>query len=365
MHVRTKQKFSRKFLQSILDGIQDPIRIVDENYQIVFINKAATKAVGKPFDEIVGKKCFDLFYHLQNPCPHCLTEWTFSTGRAGSTPFVKEMDDGAKNYYELFSFPITNGSGEVEYVIELVKDITQRKKLEEQLVSSERLASMGEIAATIAHEINNPIGIILGFSQDLLSEAPQDSKEYKVLKVIEEEAKRCGRVVRGLLDLAKPATPQFSFVKIEEIVEKSIILLEPKISKGGIAVVKRYTRTLPLVKGDPQQIQQVFVNVLLNAIEAMPDGGKIALSVTSKNSQEGKRWVSVVISDTGIGISKEDLSRVFLPFFSKGKKKGTGLGLSISKRIVESHGGTIEMESAFKKGTTCVIRLPVTEGSRL
>jgi len=356
------QKFSREFLQSILDGIQDPIKIVDTNYDIVFTNLAAAKATKRPFDEILGNKCYKLFYNLQEPCPHCLTSSVFSTGKAGSTPFVKETKDGENIYFDLFSFPIADSKGKVKFVIELVKDISQRKKLEEQLLSSERLASMGEIAATIAHEINNPIGIILGFAQDLLLEATPESKQYKILKIMEEEADRCGRVVKGLLDLARPVAPLFSPVRVEEVLEKSLSLLGPKFSKGRIAVKEKIASSLPLVNADHLQIQQVFVNVLLNAIESMQNGGEITLSVSLDNSQEEKKYIRVEISDTGIGISNEDISRVFHPFFSRGKKKGTGLGLSISKRIVESHGGTIELKSVLKEGTTCLIRLPASGG---
>jgi len=356
------QKFSREFLQSILDGIQDPIKIVDRNYDIVFTNLAASKATRRPFDEILGNKCYKLFYNLEEPCPHCLTSSVFSNGKAGSIPFVKELKDGEKIYYDLFSFPIADSKGKVKFVIELVKDITQRKKLEEQLLSSERLASMGEIAAAIAHEINNPIGIILGFAQELLLETAPESKQYKILKIMEEEADRCGRVVKGLLDLARPVTPQFSPVRVEEVLEKSLLLLEPKISKGSIAVKENIAPSLPLVNADRQQIQQVFVNVLLNAIESMQNGGEIVLSVSLDNSQEEKKYVRVEISDTGIGISNEDILRVFNPFFSRREKKGTGLGLSISKRIVESHGGTIELKSVLNEGTTCLIRLPVSGG---
>jgi signal transduction histidine kinase len=230
------------------------------------------------------------------------------------------------------------------------------KSLEEsqrQLIQSEKLASLGQLAAGIAHEINNPLTNISNNAQMLQQEV--GGRAAKRLKVIEENIDKASRIVRNLLDFSR--APEFhpEFIDITLLLEKSLEFMEHDLKR--IEVVKRFSKNLPEVLVDPLQIQQVFVNLITNACQAMPNGGRLTLTTDSTD-----KTVEVRISDTGEGIPKEHMDKIFDPFFTTRKVgKGTGLGLSISYRIIDRHGGRIKVESEVGKGSTFIIELPVED----
>jgi len=234
----------------------------------------------------------------------------------------------------------------------------QRTELEEQLIASGRLVSLGEVTASMAHEFNNPLGIILGFVQDILSVVDSSDPNYRALQIIDEEAKRCQCIVQALMDLARPQTTELNPTRINDIITRTVSLVENRLYKEKITLETAIMPDLPRIFADHQQLEQVLVNLLLNAIDAMPSGGK--LSITTKTERkDGKLSMVISISDTGVGIDKELVSKIFLPFYTAGKKRGLGLGLSICERIVKNHGGTIEVESDLGKGTTFKLYLPL------
>ena len=223
---------------------------------------------------------------------------------------------------------------------------------------------MGELAAGIAHEINNPLGIILGFVQDILDEIPLDDPLFESIKIIEKETARCVDVVKNLLDFARLKPPEKTTVDIIELLEGSIVLLMPGIKKNKVSIKKNFEMELPHIKLDAQLIQQVFLNVMINAVQAMPAAGVLALDVGLVRKalfQEPGDWIRIIISDTGIGISEKDIHRVFDPFFTTKGSKGTGLGLSVCQRIMEDHRGKIEIESRKVSGTICRLYFPIKE----
>jgi signal transduction histidine kinase len=246
----------------------------------------------------------------------------------------------------------------------------QSHELEQQLIASGRLVSLGEITASMAHEFNNPLGIIMGFTQDLLGETTPSSPNYQALKIIDEESKRCQKIIRDLLDYARPKSADFCPTDIRQLVEKTISLVANHLYKQKIESATEIEESLPSLHADPQQLEQVLVNIYLNALDAMSEGGKLTVAGTlegeSKREGDGKvGGVMISVTDTGFGIEEHDLPKIFQPFFSAKKKRGLGLGLPICERIVKNHGGRIEVESRPGQGTSFKIYLPLTRALSL
>jgi signal transduction histidine kinase len=230
------------------------------------------------------------------------------------------------------------------------------------LVRSERLASMGQIAAGVAHEINNPLGIVLGFTQDLLAGKEKSDPDTEALRIIEHETERCARVVKDLLNLARTAEPVRKPVDIRAIIDKTLKLFAIQFRDRNISI-ESFFNAAPLVLGDEQQLQQVFMNVIINSIHAMDKGGTLKVAMASGGELDGDPGVAVRIEDTGYGISEEQLRHIFDPFYTTKKGGGSGLGLFIVHRLVDAHGGKVTINSAPGKGTTCTIVLPTESGT--
>ncbi len=238
----------------------------------------------------------------------------------------------------------------------LQKMTADLRKTEAQLIRSDKLAALGQLAAGIAHEIRNPLTSINILIHALLEKFPSENPQRQDLKVIEEEIHRINEILDQFLRFAKPAPPVLEKTDPLSLFEEILLLLRPQIEKGKISVHKEF-QPLPMVLMDREQIKQALLNLLLNAIQAMPRGGPLILS--GRNSEEGQ-WVELSVRDSGVGISEEDLNRLFDPFFST-KEGGIGLGLSITHRIIDQHHGKIEVESKLGEGTLFTIWLPIRD----
>ncbi|MBL7133797.1 MAG: cache domain-containing protein [Phycisphaerae bacterium] len=235
------------------------------------------------------------------------------------------------------------------------RDEQLRQRAQQEIMKSERLAMIGRLAAGVAHEINNPLGGILLFSRLLLRKAPAGNIDRENLERIAKEAERCQNIVQRLLEFARQTEPQTESMDLNHIVEKTTALLENQALFHNIEIVKRLHPDLPPVCVDASQMQQVFVNIIVNATEAIE--GKGVLTISTSAARDGR--VEASFTDTGHGISEEDLKRLFEPFFTtKGVGQGTGLGLSISHGIVKRHGGTLSVRSRVGAGATFVVSLP-------
>ena len=238
-------------------------------------------------------------------------------------------------------------------VIERTREVEQ---MQAQLIRAEKLASLGQLAAGIAHEINNPLTGVLSFAALVKDDSRLDPSLKEDLELIIEETQRCAKIVKGLLEFSRARAPQKKEVCLNEIIESVTGLLERQSSFLDIKIVKELDPDLPRLNIDPNQIEQVFMNMFLNASHAMPEGGTIRIK-TKANWEDN--CIMVEISDTGCGIPKENLDRIFDPFYTT-KPEGTGLGLSISYGIISNHGGQIDVKSEVGKGTTFLIRLPMS-----
>ncbi|KPK99942.1 MAG: hypothetical protein AMJ90_09170 [candidate division Zixibacteria bacterium SM23_73_2] len=229
------------------------------------------------------------------------------------------------------------------------------RSTQNQLFQSEKLASLGKLAAGVAHEINSPLTGILTYSSLLLKSKEDKDPEKEDLEVIVNETNRCKKIIKGLLEFARQTTPEKTLSDINEVIEKSIDLISHQASMQSVRIDKKIKPDLPEIMIDVGQIQQVFINLLLNAIESMPEGGTLTVSSAIEN-----RMVAVSFADTGIGIPEENLSRIFDPFFTtKDQGKGTGLGLSVSYGLIERHRGKLDVKSKKGKGTTFTVKLPI------
>ncbi len=230
----------------------------------------------------------------------------------------------------------------------------EQKMLIAQLNLAERLAALGEMVAGVAHEIRNPLGIISSTAELLQQKLGKYEPQNRLAQVIVEEANRLNQTVTEFLDYARPREPNLRTVQIEAVLDRCMEFLAPEIDKHHISTSSQYQHNGRPLKADPDLLYQVFLNILINAIQAMPDGGRLTL--TTSPGADG-RGLKITVQDTGPGVTPENLSKIFNPFFTT-KDKGSGLGLSIVKNIIESHQGQVAMESVVGQGTTVIITLP-------
>ena len=251
--------------------------------------------------------------------------------------------------------PLRDSDGALAGTIVVVEDISARVQLEEQLQISEKMASIGLLAAGVAHEVNTPLTGISSFTQMLLQNAEPDHPNTKVLEKIERQTFRAAKIVNGLLNLARPAQTESGAVDLNVVINDVLVLLEHQLRTGRIQVRKELSASPLLIQGVEYKLQQVLLNLFLNARDAMPRGGW--LTIATRDDEAG---AAIEVGDTGSGIPPEQLSRIYDPFFTtKEIGKGTGLGLSITYGIVQEHGGTINCESTIGQGTRFTLVLPM------
>ncbi len=364
----TEEQVKRSAIEwrTTFDSIRDMVSIQDKNYRILRVNKSYAEALGIPIKEIIGKTCFEIVHGTDKPVPNCPHRITLETGKPASF----EFNDAAKGTYsEVSTYPILNEQGEITSTVHVVHDITNRKlaeienqKLRDNAEISSRLAAVGEMAAGIAHEINNPLTGVIGFSEVLLDRADLSAEVKEDLKIINDGSQQVKEIVKRLLTFARQRKPLKSSVSITELLDNTVELRSYVLRTSNIEVVKDYDSDLPWITLDSGQMQQVFMNIIINAEYAMKNahlGGKLIIKAKKLDDT-----LQVSFQDDGTGIPQEVLAKLFQPFFTtKGPGEGTGLGLSLSRGIVMGHGGTIKAESAIGHGAKFTIDLPITPSS--
>ncbi len=244
-------------------------------------------------------------------------------------------------------FVVKRGEGIIQ------KRAMERLRLKERLAHAERLSSMGEMAAGISHEIRNPLGIIRSSAELLKKKIAKIDPQNTFPDIIVEEASRLNRIITDFINYAKPREPNMTLCRLEEIIDKNITFLEAQNKEQGCVIKKNFQNHLPEIMADSTMLYQSFLNILINAMQAMPDGGRILVEISSND-----HWVTVHFDDEGQGIPSENLDKIWDPFFTT-KDQGTGLGLGIVKNIVESHGGGVQIVNRPVRGTRVTIELPV------
>lgn len=238
------------------------------------------------------------------------------------------------------------GSGEQAGRLILLDDITQRIRMEEQMVQNEKLTSLGLLAAGVAHEVNTPLAVISNHIQMLSKQLPGEDPRQKTIDKIVKQTFRASEIVNNLLNFSRTAAAEFNEVDLNSILDETLSLVQHPFKTARVNVIRNFSEGLPAMLGSTTRLQQVFLNLLMNARDAMPSGGMLEVRTYAQNGS-----VEVEITDTGIGIRPENLHRIFDPFFTtKASGRGTGLGLSVSYGIVKEHGGKVEVRSTPEKG---------------
>lgn len=349
----------KNFTESIIQSIGSGIIITEMNDTITYINKAGERILGYAKEELIGRP-FNIFNlkEKQSATPSFLDNSDdLDTRKEG---WMKKKDETEFPV----GFTINNHlSIREERIGKIVvfRDLTSIYKIQEEILRMDRLVSLGKLASGIAHELRNPLAGIKTTAQALGEEMSGDDSRREYLHRITKEIDRLNDLLKTFFSFAKPQNLNLVYCHIKDIINEIIPFLIKEIADKGIRFIETYHPQLHKIKVDKTQMHQVFLNLFLNAIQAMPNGGELTIEANpmiSNSLKEVKQnFVKIVISDTGRGIPSQIVHKIFDPFFTT-KSKGIGLGLSITYQIIKKHGGTIKVESQWEKGTSFVINLP-------
>ncbi len=357
-------KESEERYKNLIESAEDIIVTIDEGGILYSINPYGAAQFGKVPEDLVGKNLLDLFDSESGALQKNLLKRVFVTKKSKSLEYQAVIGD--QEYWLHANFkPLLDTGENILSVLGIIRNVTESKMVEHQLANTEKLASLGSLAAGVAHEINNPLGIILGFTDLLQEKAKPGTQELEILQTIERQGLQCKKIVENLLSFARIPEKSVNFSKVNDDLENVLAVVQNTLLMRKIVLEKKFQPDLAEVRADSRQLQQVFLNIINNATDAMgKEGGRLMIR-TQPAKESG--FLEILFQDTGTGINEEFLDKVFDPFFTtKGVGKGTGLGLSVSYAIINKFGGTIsilESKSAQKfpghSGTTFKITLPV------
>jgi PAS domain S-box-containing protein len=351
----SEEKYRRVF-----EGSKDMLVILDGEGRVLDLNRAGAEMLGyRDASELVGRNLF--FDFFLEPSPE---EVLKGLGRGDP---VKDVEvrlrrSGGDDLLGLFSATVRDAGGATPSGIEVtIKDVTARRMMDSRLQQAEKLASLGQLSAGVAHEINNPLGLILGYTQLIMKEAGAESPSYEDLKVIEKHAMGCKKIVEDLLQFSRSMETSKRPSSINDLLDGVLRVLRGNFSKEGVVLEEQLDPDLPAVTVDAEKMEQVFMNLLINARQAIEKRGTVRVETAF---EPGSGEITVSVSDNGSGIPKEVLPRIFDPFYTtKPTGTGTGLGLSVSYGIVQDHGGGIEVESTPGRGAVFTVRIPLDAGT--
>ena len=354
----------RRFTSKVIDSLPVGLYVIDRHYHVQAWNrKRETGTQGVPRDQAIGRPIFDLLSRQPEELLRREFDEVFQSGRL--QVFETVGDD--RRQYRISKIPMRQDDDDVTHVITIGEDITEWKDVQSQIAQSEKLAAIGQLAAGILHEINNPLATIgacidavQGYERDVPEQSRAKVNEY--LKIMDSEVERCKRIVNNLLDLARPRAAAKKEQDINEVVEETLLLLKHHDRFRMLTLVRKLGTDLPKTIASKDHLIQVFMALMLNAADAMEARG--TLTVSTGRSTERKDEVFISFSDTGTGIAKADLQKIFEPFYTtKSQGRGTGLGLSIFYSIIAEHRGRIEVDSTLGRGSTFTVLLPIASAA--
>jgi len=357
---KEKKEWERTF-----DAITDMVWIEDINQRVLRANQALLKRANLSAIEVVGRRCGELLSDIGLGNVGCLCTETISTKQ----PSSREMTGKGGAIFNFWAYPLADEDGQLYAIVHYLKDVTAQRRMEQELIRADKLASLGTLVAGIAHEINNPLGIIAGYSEALLNRANdaelmkvdafEDFPEY--LDIINKEMFRCKEIVGGLLDFSRPHKGKARELDINELIKEVLLIVKHRAKRLHYDLVLDINRDLPKIVAEPGSMRQLFMNVIINSMYFTPEGGSITIKTEMEESAGGggAGQIKVLITDTGPGIPREIMNKIFDPFFTtKPIGEGTGLGLSICHKIAEEHGGSIEVRNEKQGGATFIIKIP-------
>jgi len=352
--------------EALLAGLPDAVLGVDEGLRLVLWNPAAEALLGRSARRVLGKTLKEVFPPDTSLARHLSDTLTTGESRSESEAVV-ESADGRAIHVSIVTAPLAGRSGAVTAAVAVVRDITRLYQLEAEMRRGETLAAAGQIAMGLAHEIRNPLGAIRGAVQLLQRELGDEARWREYTDVLLKEVDRVNRIIEMLLDLGRPVALRPVPLNIHQLLERVALMSEELAAQRGVGIVRRYDPSLPPLLADEDRILQVFHNLVRNAVEAMPRGGRLTLITRlSMNplfakvdlGQGPRSMAEVQVVDEGEGIPEATRSRLFTPFFTT-KDTGLGLGLALCHRILEEHKGAIQIASGPGKGTAVSCFLPI------
>jgi PAS domain S-box-containing protein len=345
-----REYLNEQYVRALFDAIPSAIVVRDPStHEVLAVNKAFARMVGLPIEEIVGVTTPAPWWADGNDDPVLVPGTVFE--RLFRTP------DGKTFPVETAAHVVPGDDGEPALLFGVCTDMSQKRRLEQQLVQSGKLAAIGELAAGVAHEINNPLLAVLGLTEFLLLEAEPGSKAEERLKLIQQTGLEIKEIVRALLDFARESADELQIVSAHDVVHSTLDLVRRTNAHKGIEFVENYETEDATLMGNANQLKQLVLNLIANAREAMPNGGVVGVEVRRDGPE-----VLIVVSDEGVGVPPELVGRIFEPFFTTRRGRGgTGLGLPVSLGIAETHGGTLTVATEPGQGSTFTVRLPAAE----
>jgi two-component system, NtrC family, sensor kinase len=378
LYSRVDQRQS-EFATTLLEASPDGVLVIDNEFRIVNCNHSPLVTGAGDRDSVIGRSCTEVIHGIGSHCDglvkNCPAKETQKSGKSSRMVYEVSGSDGKTQIRQVTAYPIFNRFGDVAQIVLTIRDMTQdlgerveqrtqaiRKDLA-RVVQEDRLTSLGRLVASVCHEINNPITSIVAFTKLVRVMLQQGNLSGEDLEKIDRylelsfrEAMRCGCIVKNLLTFARPKSLEAKMVDLNEIVHTILALTNHQMELANVRCKIDLPPAPFTAWGDYAQIQQCLLNLILNAIDAMPEGGTIAIS---GEMNEASDFVWLEVTDTGHGIEPNDLQRIFEPFYStKTEGKGVGLGLSMVHGIIREHHGVVEVDSEPGKGTTFIIKLP-------
>jgi PAS domain S-box-containing protein len=347
---------SRNLIRGVIDSVPMGLTLLDSEGMILAANRALSDLFGFEPAALVGMH----YSAALGPWVDSPAARTFASGAAERVRRTMLRPDGAQVLQEIASIPLLDMQGRAHQVVEVWEDITERVALQTQLVRAEKLAAIGQLAASIAHEVGNPLQAIQGFLSLFLEQSPPDTPNQRFLQLAEEEIERIVQVLARLRDLYRPRADVFTIVDLNELINGVLLLTGKQLERGGIRVLRELEAQLPKVRGVADQLKQVLLNLVLNAAEAMNNGGLLHVQTYAGEDHDHVRNAVITITDTGYGIAPEQLRHIFDGLHTT-KERGMGLGLYTSKAIIDRHMGRMSVQSQVGEGTTFTIMLPIAD----
>jgi two-component system, NtrC family, sensor kinase len=355
---RAKDEWESTFM-----AVTDPILLVDTDYNVLLHNGRLPAEMQVFWDQALSRKCFAKLHGRTEPCRECPIQEVQRSGQ----PVYQRWQTESGLVLDLSYYPVLNENRELSAVTIILKDVTEKIKMEGQLVQSAKLAALGEMAAGVAHELNSPMTVIIGTAQLVARELQEDGQPERArdLDDIVNSGLRCKRIIQNLLTFSRQDQQPSTEIDLNAEARRVLGMIKYQINRSQITIAERLAEDLPCLIANGPQIQQVLTNFLINARDALTEverREKVIEVATELRLKNGRRLAVLSVTDNGIGIPPENMAKIFTPFYtSKEATKGTGLGLSVSLGIAESHNGTIEVDSRAGQGSTFSLILPIDQ----
>nr|WP_281415423.1 ATP-binding protein [Pelotalea chapellei] len=355
---RAKEEWEATFM-----AVTDPILLIDTDYNVLLHNGRLPAEMQGFWNQAISRKCFAKLHGRTEPCQECPIQEVQRTRQ----PVYQRWQTDSGLVLDLSYYPVLNESRELAAVTIILKDVTEKIKMEGRLVQSAKLAALGEMAAGVAHELNSPMTVIIGTAQLAARELLEDNQTERAgeLEDIVNSGLRCKRIIQNLLTFSRQDQQPATEIDLNNEALRVLGMIKYQINRSQINIVEKLAADLPCLTANGPQIQQVLTNFLINARDALSEverQEKVITVATALLRKNGQKWAVLSVNDNGTGIPPENLAKIFTPFYtSKEATKGTGLGLSVSLGIAESHNGTIEVASTPGEGSTFSLLLPIDQ----